>query len=60
MNYIDTNLRKVGAFVGDNAQIGCNSVTCPGAVIMPNCIVYPLTTVKGIYKGKEDIKVERL
>ena len=57
---VDTNLRKVGAFVGDNAQIGCNSVTCPGTIIMPDSIVYPLTIVKGIYKGKEKVKVERL
>lgn len=50
---MNTNLRKVGAFVGDNVQIGCNSVVCPGTVIYPEAIVYPLTLVNGIIeKGK--------
>ena len=56
----DTNLRKIGAFVGDNAQIGCNSVICPGTIIMPDTVIYPLSTINGIYKGKNDVKVERL
>ena len=57
---IDTNLRKIGAFIGDNAQIGCNSVICPGTIILPNSIIYPLNTINGIYDGNKYIKVERL
>ena len=56
----DTNLRKIGAFIGDNSQIGCNSVICPGTIIHANSIVYPLSVVKGIFDGKKEIKVERL
>ena len=55
---IDTGLKKLGAMVGDNAEIGCNSVICPGAVIGRNATVYPLSTVRGevardsIYKSQ--------
>ena len=48
----DTNLRKIGAFIGDNAQIGCNSVLNPGTVIYPNTIVYPLMNISGVQKDK--------
>ena len=27
---IETGMRKVGAFLGDRADVGCNSVLCPG------------------------------
>ncbi len=45
---IDTQLKKVGAFLGDNVQIGCNSVLNPGTVIGKNAMVYPLSSVKGV------------
>ncbi len=48
----DTNLRKIGAFIGDNAQIGCNSVLNPGTIIYPNTIVYPLMNISGVKKDK--------
>ena len=59
----NTNLRKIGAFLGDNVQVGCNAVINPGTIIYPNTIIYPLTTVKGIIKENNQnngIKVERL
>ncbi len=58
---IHTYLRKFGALVGDNAEIGCNSVLNPGTIIGKNTNVYPLSSVRGvipencIYKGKNDI-----
>ncbi len=61
INHVDTNLRKIGAFIGDNSQIGCNSVLCPGTVVYPNTIINPGLVVKGIIEdNKKDIKVERL
>lgn len=61
INHEETNLRKIGAFIGDNAQIGCNSVLCPGTVIYPNIIVYPNSVVKGIVReNSKEIKVVRL
>lgn len=43
-----TGLRKVGAFIGDKVEVGCNSVLNPGTVIGKRSIVYPLTSVRGI------------
>ena len=58
INHTDTNLRKIGAFIGDNVQIGCNSVICPGTIILPNTIIYPLTVQKGIIDNNVNRKVE--
>ena len=61
INHDDTNLRKIGAFIGDNVQIGVNSVLCPGTIVYPDIIIYPLKLVKGIVdKNIDEIKVERL
>ena len=35
---IDTGLMKLGSIIGDNSQIGCNSVANPGTIIGKNCI----------------------
>lgn len=58
---IETGLKKVGAFLGDYAEIGCNSVLNPGTVIGRNSNVYPLSMVRGvvaansIYKKKGEV-----
>ena len=44
---IATGLKKFGAVIGDFAEIGCNSVLNPGAVIGRNSTVYPLSSVRG-------------
>jgi len=46
---IDTGMQKFGAIVGDYAEIGCNTVTCPGALIGKNSWILPNTTVKKGY-----------
>ncbi len=53
---IETGKRKVGAFVGDNVEIGCNCVLNPGAVIGPNTRVYPLTSVRGVIPSNSIVK----
>lgn len=45
---IPTGRKKVGAMLGDNVEIGCNSVLCPGSIICKNSTVYPLSCVRGI------------
>ena len=45
---LNTNLKKVGAFVGDYAEIGCNSVLNPGTIIGKSSRIYPLSCVRGI------------
>ena len=63
---IETNLRKVGAFLGDWVEVGCNSVLNPGTVIGRNSNVYPLSCVRGIipensiYKNKNEIVIKEV
>ncbi len=60
-----TGLRKFGAILGDHADVGCNSVLCPGAVLLPWCTVYPLSRVRGvvpahsIFKAQDNIVLRR-
>lgn len=42
-----TERRKIGAFVGDFAEIGCNSVLNPGTILGRQARVYPLSSVRG-------------
>ncbi len=51
---IETGLKKFGAMVGDNTEVGCNSVLCPGTVLGKNCTIYPLSRVRG-YVGENSI-----
>lgn len=53
---IKTNLRKLGAIIGDGAQLGCNSVTNPGTLIGPKAFCYPCVNVKGILRSREIYK----
>lgn len=49
--FMDTGLRKFGAILGDNVEIGCNAVTNPGSVLGKGCMVLPVTSVlPGYYK----------
>ena len=45
---IETGLKKFGAMLGDNVEVGCGSVLNPGTVIGPNSNIYPLSSVRGI------------
>ena len=45
---IPTGMKKVGAMLGDFADIGCNSVLNPGAIVGRNSVVYPLCNVRGV------------
>ena len=62
---IPTERKKVGAMVGDNVEVGCNSVLNPGTVIGRFSNVYPLSCVRGaipensIYKGKGNVVTKR-
>lgn len=54
---VDTGLRKLGAVVGDDVEIGCNTVTSPGALIGPGCWIVPNCTVpKGVYEADRLLK----
>ena len=45
---IETGLKKMGAMLGDNVEVGCNSVLNPGTVIGRNSNIYPLSRVRGV------------
>lgn len=53
---INTGLRKIGAILGDGADIGCGCVLNPGTVIGKNTSVYPLTMLRGVYESNSIIK----
>lgn len=58
---IETGLKKMGAMLGDNVEVGCNSVLNPGTIIGKNTNIYPLSCVRGvisdnsIYKNENNI-----
>lgn len=45
---IETRLKKFGAMLGDNVEVGCNSVLNPGTVICKESNVYPTSCVRGV------------
>ena len=45
---IETGLKKFGAMIGDNVEVGCGSVLNPGSVIGANTNIYPLSSVRGV------------
>ena len=45
---LDTGLKKFGAILGDNVEVGCNSVLNPGTVLGRGSTIYPLSSVRGI------------
>jgi len=44
---IPTGEKKVGAMIGDFAEIGCNSVLNPGTIVGRKSNIYPLSCVRG-------------
>lgn len=58
---IETGLKKLGAIIGDYAEVGCGSVLNPGTVIGPKSNIYPLSCVRGcvdansIYKKQGEV-----
>lgn len=52
----DTGLTKLGAILGDDCQVGCNSVLNPGCILGKGTLVWPLTTVTGVLPTTSIIK----
>ncbi len=46
---VPTGLRKFGAIIGENSQLGCNVVTNPGVILGTRCNVMPNTTITGVH-----------
>lgn len=58
---LETGLKKMGAMLGDNVEVGCNSVLNPGTVVGRESNIYPTSCVRGhipphsIFKKNEEI-----
>ena len=52
----ETGMRKIGAFLGDNVEVGCGCVLNPGTIIMPFTNIYPLTSIRGVIESKMIVK----
>ena len=58
---LETGLRKFGAILGDQVEVGCNAVLNPGTLVGRGSIVYPLTSIRGsippgmICKGTDQV-----
>jgi len=63
---IETGLKKFGAMIGDNVEVGCGSVLNPGTVIGRDSNIYPLSSVRGyvsessIYKKQGEVVSKEL
>ena len=45
---LETGLKKFGAMLGDEVEVGCGSVLNPGTVVGPHSNIYPLSSVRGV------------
>ncbi|MCI8293134.1 MAG: UDP-N-acetylglucosamine pyrophosphorylase [Hespellia sp.] len=58
---IETGMKKFGAMLGDEVEVGCGSILNPGSVIGRHTNIYPLSSVRGcipensIYKNQGEI-----
>ncbi|MGO5051347.1 acyltransferase [Lachnospiraceae bacterium LCP25S3_G4] len=58
---IETGLKKFGAMLGDEVEVGCGTVLNPGSVVGSNTNIYPLSMVRGyvpansIYKKQGEV-----
>ena len=56
---IATGLRKFGAIIGDNAELGCNAVLSPGSIIGRRSLVYPGVQWRGVLGADKIAKVRQ-
>ncbi len=45
---LETGIKKIGAMLGNNVEVGCNSVLNPGTIIGKNSNIYPTSCVRGV------------
>ena len=48
---IETGMKKFGAMLGDEVEVGCGSVLNPGTVVGSHSNIYPLSSVRGYVPG---------
>ena len=58
---IETGIKKFGAMLGDEVEVGCGTVLNPGSVVGSHSSIYPLSSVRGfvpansIYKKQGEV-----
>ena len=58
---VETGLKKFGAMLGDEVEVGCGTVLNPGSVVGSHTNIYPLSSVRGfvpagsIYKKQGEV-----
>jgi len=53
---IDTGLHKLGAIIGDGAQVGCNCVLNPGTILGKNSFCFPCLNICGFVPESGRVK----
>ena len=53
---VETGLKKFGAMLADNVEVGCNSVLNPGTVVGRHSNIYPLSMVRGFVPAESIMK----
>lgn len=59
--HIETGIKKFGAMLGDEVEVGCGTVLNPGSVVGAHTNIYPLSSVRGyvpagsIYKRQGEV-----
>ena len=48
---LETGMKKFGAMLGDEVEVGCGSVLNPGTVVGSHSNIYPLSSVRGYVPG---------
>lgn len=62
---VETGLKKFGAILGDQVEVGCGTVLNPGSVVGRESQIYPLSMVRGaipprsIYKRQGEVVTKR-
>ena len=62
---IETGMKKFGAMLGDEVEVGCGTVLNPGSVVGSHTNIYPLSSVRGfvpagsIYKKQGEVVEKR-
>lgn len=63
---IETGIKKFGAMLGDEVEVGCGTVLNPGSVVGRETNIYPLSMVRGyipagsIYKKQGEIVTKKI
>lgn len=53
---IETGIKKFGAMLGDEVEVGCGSVLNPGTIVGSHSNIYPLSSVRGYVPAKSIYK----